>query len=338
MRHRLLVVALARPGPSVYQSGMNIFALPHHEARRVLATGAPVYFPVNPVEYHGPHLSLSNDGVVSAGLCRDLHARLGVRHPEWPFLVVSDPSVGCGTVPGAGSRPVAYAVVRRVVVDTCRALVALGASRVVLMTFHGDPLHNQALQAGVDWLNAHGARGFAPMPLLLGQFLHPDPTVMAPLLAGIPDAQDRAAMAADMPHDFHAGFGETSLALHYAPETVSDVHRGLPPCPPLLPRGALDRLPRLAARLGRAHLAAELRFGALLLAWMALRPFPAYTTRPHLANAVSGAALAELLTERYALAAEQVLVDGAPSPRAHLAWVLPLTLGGRVDLAAATSE
>jgi creatinine amidohydrolase len=312
---------------------MDVFALPHDQARRVLATGAPVFFPVNPVEYHGPHLSLLNDGVVSAGLCRDLHAALAARHPEWPFLEVPDPCVGSGTVPGPGSRPIPFHGVRGVVVETCKALVALGATRVVLMTFHGDPLHNQALQAGVDWLQAHGARGFAPMPLLMSQFLRPDASMMGAVLDGIADPSDRAVMQADLPFDFHAGFGETSLALHYAPETVSDVRLSLPPCPALVPPAPLAAVPGLARTLGRAHLADELRFGALLLAWLALRPFPAYTTRPSLANAASGKALASLIVQRYAEAAEAVLVNGAPSPRGHLPWVKHLTLGGRIDLA-----
>jgi creatinine amidohydrolase len=310
---------------------MDVFSLPHEEARRVLGTGAPVYFPVNPVEYHGPHLSLRNDGVVSAGLLRDVHARLAVTHPEWPLLTVPDPNLGCGTVPGPGSRPVPYRVVKRVVVQTCRALRRLGATRVVLMTFHGSPLHNLALQAGVEWLNSHGARGIAPMPLLLEQFFTPEVGLMEPVLAPIPTQTERAAMAAELAHDFHAGFGETSLALHYARNTVSDAYKDLPPCPPLNPRGALGRLPGLARGLGGRRLALELGFGAAVLAWMALKPFPAYTTRPHLANPATGAALAGLIADRYAQAAEEVLVRNAPPPRPPMAWMRPLTLGGWLE-------
>ena len=36
----------------------------------LLATGAPVFLCVNPVEYHGPHLSLHNDRLISEGVAR----------------------------------------------------------------------------------------------------------------------------------------------------------------------------------------------------------------------------------------------------------------------------
>ena len=317
---------------------MDVFSLPQIEARRVLGSGAPVYVPVNPIEYHGPHLSLRTDGVISEGLNRDLHLRLSARHPDWPYLCVPDPNVGCGTVPGHGSRPVSFQAVKQVVIETCKALVSLGATRVVLMTFHGDPLHNLALQAGVDWLSAHGAQGFAPMPLLLAQIFEPDPSVLAPLLAPLASASDRSAMAEDWPHDFHAGFGETSLALHYAPDTVSGDHTTLPPCAPLEPRKAMAALPSLARRLGRTNLAGELNFGALVLTWLALRPFPGYTTRPHLANPETGRLLADLACERYAKAAEAVFTQGAAPPRAGMRWVLGLSLGGRIDLGGSQPE
>ena len=34
----------------------NLLDLPHSRARSLLSRGAPVYLPVNPVEFHGPHL------------------------------------------------------------------------------------------------------------------------------------------------------------------------------------------------------------------------------------------------------------------------------------------
>ena len=47
---------------------IRLYDLPNDAARRLLATGVPVYLPVNPVEYHGPHLSLHTDRLISRGL------------------------------------------------------------------------------------------------------------------------------------------------------------------------------------------------------------------------------------------------------------------------------
>ena len=72
---------------------ISLFDVPHQEARRLVRSGAPVYVSVNPVEYHGPHLSLHNDRLISIGLARAVHEELGKRH-DWPFLLGADLEVG----------------------------------------------------------------------------------------------------------------------------------------------------------------------------------------------------------------------------------------------------
>ena len=46
---------------------LELFDLPHGRARALLDRGVPVFLTVNPVEYHGPHLSLHNDRLISLG-------------------------------------------------------------------------------------------------------------------------------------------------------------------------------------------------------------------------------------------------------------------------------
>ena len=46
-----------------------------------------MFVPVNPVEYHGPHLSLHNDAVITRGVARDLHAALGGADRGWLSLL-----------------------------------------------------------------------------------------------------------------------------------------------------------------------------------------------------------------------------------------------------------
>lgn len=139
-----------------------------------------MFLTVNPVEYHGPHLSLHNDRLVSLGLIRDLHERLLVRHPEWPLLVAADLEVGVEPCSGPGSRHGRYAI---------------------------------AVEPGPGGAAIDNSR-------------------FAPAFAHVADPDERAEMLRTLRHDFHAGFFETSVALHYAPESVSPEHRGLPPCPP----------------------------------------------------------------------------------------------------------
>lgn len=308
---------------------IHLLDLSHGEARRLLARGVPVYLPVNPVEYHGPHLSLRNDHLVSMGLAADLHARLApARDGEpWPFLVASSIEAGVEPTPGPGSRPVDFRTVRRLVVDACAALVDLGARRVVLMTFHGAPLHAHALDAGARLCEARGARAIQPLNLLMNEMLRVDGTAFAELFAHVEDADERAAMMREMPTDFHAGFGETSIALHYAPQSVGAIHRTLPPCPPIQPDAALVAASRAARAAGKARLATELAFAAQGRGWAALRPFPGYTGRPHRATAEAGAMLARKMVDLYEVGTRAVFA-GAETPRPIMPWLVGATLGG----------
>ncbi|MCB9539978.1 MAG: creatininase family protein [Myxococcales bacterium] len=301
-------------------------SLPHDAARRLLAAGAPVWLPINPVEFHGPHLSLHNDHLLSVGIVRALHPRVA---PEHPLLLCPDLELGVEPCPGPGSRAVPYGAVRRAVVEACDALADLGATNVALMTFHGAPLHAAALEAGVRRLTARGVRAVAPFNLALRMMLFMQLEDFDPVLAQVPEA-DRAAVRQELLFDFHAGFFETSLALHYAPDSVSPRYRALPPCPPVRPHRALAALGGMARRLGADTFAREMGFAAMGTAWSALRPFPGYTGRPHLATAAIGAGFAAMIEDGYTELVTQVFAGQATSPPPMMPWLPWVSLGGRL--------
>jgi creatinine amidohydrolase len=308
---------------------ISLLDLPHQEARRLVRSGAPVFLTINPVEYHGPHLSLHNDRLVSLGLVADLHARLSKRH-DWPLLLGADLEIGVEPVPGPGTRRTPYPIVRHLVVEACRALAELGATKVVLMTFHGSPLHSLALEAGIELLRAAGVKALAPLNGLLREMLWLDTRKFADAFDFIPDAQERAEMMRTIAVDFHGGFFETSMALHYAPSSVAPDYRSLPPCPEVHPNRGFALAARIARSVGAEQLARELTFAAEGLGWNALRPFPGYTGRPHLASAQAGAVFAERLIDGYEALTEDVFADRAVSPPPIMAWVGKLSLGGRI--------
>ena len=315
---------------------IELFEKSHDEARRLLATGAPVYLTVNPVEFHGPHLSLHNDRLVSRGLARDLHQRLAVSHPEWPLLFAADLEIGVGPCRGRGTRHVPFRSVRTLGLEACRALAELGAERVVLMSFHGAPLHSLALQAGVDFLRARGVRALAPFHIVLRELVlfEGDPAAeLGDALAPIADAAVRALVTAELRRDFHAGFFETSVAMHYAPASVSPRHVDLPPCPVLVPDRTLAAAARAARLVGRKQLAQELTFASIAQAWVDLHPFPGYTGRPALASAASGAAFARQILDRYEPVTLAVLDEGAEPPQPIMTWMNALSAGGRLGQA-----
>jgi creatinine amidohydrolase len=306
----------------------RLLDLPHTRARALLASGAPVYLPVNPVEYHGPHLSLHNDSLISEGFARDIHAALTEQGRDWPFLLATDLEVGVDPTPGPGTRATSYRDVSMLVVDACRRLAELGARNVVLVTFHGSPLHSLALDAGVRWLRRNGVRALSPLNLLLRALLDIRGEDYSEAYATIVDDEERAAMMREAPSDFHAGFFETSVALHYAPDSVDEMYTRLPPCPTIVPDATLLAASRTAARFGRESLARELHFAAVGVGWHALRPFPAYTSRPHRASAEAGATITRHVVREFAAVTSRVL-DGLEAPPAPIMqWLAPATFGG----------
>lgn len=309
---------------------MNLLDQANAVARELLATGAPVFLPVNPVEYHGPHLSLHNDGLISAGFTKDLYAALAVEHPDWPLLEVSDLEVGVEAVQGPGTRSIPYDTVLDLVLRACESLVRLGAKRVVLQTFHGSPLHDIALERGARWLRAQGVPAVVPLNYLIHSFIEADASTYDVAYATIEDEALRKQLQSDFLIDFHAGFMETSLTLHYAPDSVDPRRERLPKCPPFEPDARVMRASKAARALGRKHLAAELGAAAYGLGWYALRPFPGYSGHPALANARAGEAFANVFVEALTPLVSRAL-DGRPPPlTAPAPWLHYATIRGRL--------
>ncbi|MBN8615417.1 MAG: creatininase family protein [Deltaproteobacteria bacterium] len=308
-----------------------LLELPHRQARALLRTGAPVFLSIDPVEFHGPHLSLRNDHLVSTGLARRFHEGLVAAGPEgaaWPFLLASTLDAGVDPTQGPGSRAVAFRDLCTLIVTACEALADLGARRVVLMTFHGAPLHSIAIHRGTEALIARGVRAVAPLNLLLSDVATSSPEPFAPALAHVSEPE-RSEMLRTLRHDFHAGFMETSFALALAPSSVDTIHRTLPDCPSITPDLRLMALARAADRAGRSHVAAELRVAAYGVGWSKLRPFPGYTGKPRHATAEAGEVFVRYAVSRAVPLIRDVFVGRAPPPP-PMPWMEALTFGGRM--------
>lgn len=312
------------------EEAVEIFDLPHSAARRLAATGAPVFLTVNPVEFHGPHLPLHTDRIISTAINRALHARLLAREPGVPLVLGADLEIGVDPTPGVGTRYTPYPEACRLVTEACRALLELGVRRVVITTFHGAPLHNLAIWEGITLLAKHGVRAVAPLNLLLAMMLDLDTFGYAEALEAIAHPDDREAVRRDLRCDFHAGFLETSLMLHYAPHCVDSSHRTMAPCPSVTPDASFAAAARAARLAGQVPLAKELRYAAWAYGWQKLSPFPGYTGRPHLANPRSGAAFARHMEEMCDTAVEGVFTGARTAPPPIMRWVASATLGGRI--------
>ena len=118
-------------------------SMPHAEAREALATGAPVFLCVNPVEYHGPHLSLRQDNRL-IWLVYDLYQEPTISTPVTSDVFVSD----------TAQRQWLYDEVDVVDEPRCRHQILLSTGEVIDLCFfqfdwfiHHSPRHALVTQA-----------------------------------------------------------------------------------------------------------------------------------------------------------------------------------------------
>lgn len=299
---------------------------PHNQLADLARAGVPVHVFVNPVEYHGPHLSLGNDRILSERIALKLHEQLTEEQGDFPFVVGGHLDFGCDPCPGPGSVGVSYNQLKASLRKLVDGLLDLGVQRVAFHTFHGSPFHQHALDWAVQRLQDRGARAVNLFSATIDLIVNFDPVLYQPLRELLPSQEDFERVLAILPSDHHAGFFETSVALHVAPETVSPDYRKVPDCPPLVPPAAL-------MKLADALHSRELENSLYAMAWVMLKPFPGYTGIPSLATPEVGRFYVEdLILPRYRQRCRDVLWGALSSPRAGFRWTRPLAplLGGRI--------
>lgn len=201
---------MADPALPVLMENMTV-----EDVRAALARGATVLVPLGVTEQHGYHLPLSTDMHNAMQVARRVAERTNaIVAPTLAY------SYSGGGLPGTIN--VAPQVMALMVGEIAAGLLAQGFRTIVLVLGHA------------------GTENMAAIKDLVSLFLarHPELPDAAIALAPVWEFSP-TWMAAFADHDFHAGYIETSLMLHWAPELVR-----------------LDRLtedpPELAAHL-RAH-------------------------------------------------------------------------------------
>lgn len=307
---------------------------PHHTLKEILASECPVHVFVNPTEYHGPHLSLGNDRILSERIARKLHAELCQVRQEsiqsMPFLVGGNIDFGCDPCPGKGSTSVTYNRLKSMVQTLADGLVKIGVKKIIFHTFHGSPFHNHAIHSVIDRLAQQDVRAVNVFDLVIQMILEFDPERYEPVRKLLDSDATFERVLASLPFDTHAGFFETSIALSVAPETVSDIYLKLPDCPDTAPGPTVDRLMEKLHPIW--HHAHELGHSVAALNWTKLKPFPGYTGIPSLASKEVGEFYVnQLILPQYKTACLNGLWGDGSIPQTPFAWTKPLAplFGGR---------
>ncbi|MBN8219405.1 MAG: creatininase family protein [Spirochaetes bacterium] len=275
---------------------------------------SPLFIFVNPTEYHGPHLPLANDYLISRGLAERLFQRLKKAGLAEQFIAAPLVNLGLDPTPGPGTITTTPRQFDSHLDQIAEKLPGLGVKRAIVMTFHGAPRHNHALQRFIKKLGAVGIQALNPMNTILKRLLEYRPGDYAEAIAPVKDASVREEISKNLGSDYHGGFFETSLTLALAPASVDPAHKHLPDCPaieiPAWQRAAIQGM----RSVGQPMAARELFFAAEALAWLKLDPFPGYTGKPRFANAKSGELFVARILDEYEAAVHAVFVDGMNPP------------------------
>lgn len=274
----------------------------------------PLFIFVNPTEYHGPHLPLANDYLISRGLAERLFQRLKKAGLAQDFIAAPLVNMGLDPTPGPGTVFTTTRQFESHLEKLADTLPGIGVKRAIIMTFHGAPRHNHALQRFIKKLGDSGIQALNPMNTILKKLVEYTPGDYADAIAPVKDAAVREEIGKTLGSDYHGGFFETSLTLALAKDSVDALQKELPDCPPveipLWQKAAIQGI----RSLGQSGAARELMFAAEALAWIALKPFPGYTGKPRYANVKSGEIFVTKILDEYEAAVRAVFVAGEKPP------------------------
>jgi creatinine amidohydrolase len=275
----------------------------------------PIYFFVNPVEYHGPHLSLHTDLLISKGLSQNLYKVLNEAN-EHPYYYVQY-DIGADPAPGPGSVNVRYKTLSDILIRQCRKLVKLGAKKIIFMTFHGAPLHLWAIENAIEFLEKNNARGVNPFVEVVNALSNFDTQRFKKLENFL--GENYATLVKG---DYHAGCFETSICLSVAKESVSNIYKELSPCPDLKGNKLILFVAKLFSLLSIKGLSHDLVEAAHAIEWSSMKPPLGYTGRPSLASVDIGDYLcSEFILPEYEKMCLGVLWNNKSRPVPPMGWL-----------------
>lgn len=224
-----------------------------------------VMLPIAPIEEHGKHLPTGVD-VYETGDWVDKAARVLER--ELPggvagiLPVIPLGFADMGRFPG--NIHISRKLLFDVVAETVSCIAGWGVKHIAVISGHADPVHAITIEQACEAVNREkGIVSFAPM---------------GAIFSGAQDASSPRApreleeKLRQYPDDIHAGFVETSVMLHLAPELVKPHYRQRPDIR-LSGRDMMDASKVAKAIEGEGHIgfpsAADAQSGAQLTEDMA---------------------------------------------------------------------
>ncbi len=176
------------------------------------------FFPVGPLEDHGPHLPMGLDLAHATRLAQLTAERMEREMPEWKCVLMPSVALGIDSDTSSLAIRVRAHVLRDWLVDCCKSLVREGFQYFVCYSGHSGPRQLSAIEEAGKLLSRwHWHRPRRKRPMLI--------SASSALVTWKDFA--RAPMWVDAQE--HGGKIDTSVALAIAPAVVDGMREALPP-------------------------------------------------------------------------------------------------------------
>ncbi|MBC7692312.1 MAG: creatininase family protein [Methylotenera sp.] len=208
------------------------------------------FFPVGPIEDHGPHLPLGLDGMEAEKLCSLTALRLESELPGWTAILMPRVPLGIDSHTSALAITVRGHVLRDWLVDSCLSLHRSGFTQFVCFTGNAGPRQLTAIEEAGKLLRQK-TRRFGPFSRF-AKGPQKDATLVSASSAALEKAEASVIPFWALPSE-HGGERDTSIALSIAPESVDPLYQSLPtqaPVTPLFSRFIAHRKYRLKGYWG----------------------------------------------------------------------------------------
>jgi creatinine amidohydrolase len=220
------------------------------------------FFPVGPLEDHGPHLPMALDLFESERLCELAAARLERELPGWFGVVMPRAPLGVDS-DTTGTRIVVRGhVLRDWLVDSALSLSRMGFGQFVVFSGQLGPRQLTAIEEAGKALRRRGGPAWIRKLLKKG----PPPVLVSASSALTTLADMRRSPFAPDPAE-HGGARDTSVGLYSARDFVDPCFAGLPEIPRSEPRSrrmSLRRKGALSGYWGNPSRASTLEGGRIL--------------------------------------------------------------------------
>lgn len=183
------------------------------------------FFPVGPLEDHGPHLPMGADLLEATRIAELAAERLEKEQPGWTGVVMPATPLGVDSKTSAISIIVRGHVLRDWLVDSCLSLWHAGFRNFVCFSGHLGPRQLTAIEEAGKMLRYRAGRG-AISRLMPGR--RNVPILVSASSAMVPEGEVKRSPFWPNPPE-HAGKRDTSVALSVFPDQVRPMYSSLPP-------------------------------------------------------------------------------------------------------------